>query len=192
MLVAVLLGSCGDDGPRKGGPLAPSTNEGITGSGIPVRPDQTFNDRHAVLVNKSDTDVVLETIRRVGVSGEILQGRTYVALGTAAHGPVTGAGRGFPPRNYDREDLQRPEGFRVPPSRTRSGRFGAVVMTFGRVRTGHSFGMRGYEVVYRVGKTVYRTELPQAVAVCASRNGRCRPTALLGRKMREASEARDR
>jgi hypothetical protein len=167
-------------------------NAGITGSGILITPRETFNDRSAVLVNRADDVAVLMSIRRLGTTGELRRGRIYVALGTSATGAVTGAGRGFPPRNYRREDLKAPAGFRVPPSSESSGRYGAVVMTFGRLQAGRSFGMRGYEVVYRVGRTEYRTEIPQAVAVCAAAGRRCSPEALLRRMLDAASAARVR
>ena len=117
-----------------------------------------------------------------------------MALGDSADrdGAVTGAGEGFPPRSYSREDLKDLRGFRVPPGRSKAGRYGAVIMTVGRLRAGETFGMRGYEVTYRVGTTKYRTVIPQAVAVCAAYKERCELTGLLNRMMAAAIDARGR
>jgi hypothetical protein len=193
VLVGLLTGVF-DRGGLDGGPLAPSAGEGITGSGIRLDPGEIFSDRSALLANPSDQDAVLISIRRLGVVGELHDGRIYMALGVNADvdGAVTGAGEGFPPRSYSREDLKDLRGFRVPPSRSPAGRYGAVIMTVGRLRSGETFGLRGYEVTYRVGSTKYRTVIPQAVAVCAAYKERCNPDGLLDRMMAAAIAARGR
>ncbi len=192
LLAVGLVGGVFDDAERDGGPLAPTRAEGITGSGLRLDPGDVFSDRSAVLVNKSDQVAVLTSIRRLGTVGRLLRGRTYIALGTSADpdGAVTGAGEGFPPLFYSRGDLKDPDGFRVPPSRSKAGRFGAVVMTVGEVRSGEMFGMRGYEVRYQVGAMHYRTEIHQAVAACAAPRERCDPDDLLDRMRAAAAAAR--
>src|ERR1044072_1398725 len=137
-------------------------------------PRQTFNDRSAVLVNTSDIVAVLTSVRRLGTTGELLGGRTYVALGTAASGPVTGAGGGLPPRDYQAAGSQGPRRLPSPAGDVRSRPL-----------------RRGYEVTYRVGETEYRTELPHAVAVCGPPSGRCNADALLRHVLADASAARD-
>jgi len=58
-------------------------------------------------------------------------------------------------------------------------------MTAGRLGAGETFGARGYEVTYRVGKTAYRTQLPQVVAVCAAHKERCDTGGILQRLLDE-------
>jgi len=94
-----------------GGPLAPSADEGITGSGIRLDPGEWFTDRTAVLVNKSARPAELLSIRHVGTVGKLRDGRIYVALGSSSSGAVTGAGEGFPPKYYSRADLHDPAAF---------------------------------------------------------------------------------
>ncbi len=193
VLVGLLTGVF-DRGALDEGPLAPPEEAGITGSGIRLDPGDVFVDRSALMHNRSDQDAVLISIRRLGVVGVLRDGRIYMALGVNADpdGAVTGAGEGFPPRSYSRADLKDLRGFRVPPSRSKAGRSGAVIMTFGSLRAGETFGMRGYEVTYRVGTTTYRTVIPQAVAVCAAYRERCELTGLLNRMMAAAAAARGR
>jgi len=167
--------------------LAPSAVGAITGSGIRLDPGEPFSERSALLVNTSRNVAVLTSIRQLGTVGELRDGRVYVALGTSSSGPVMGAGEGFPPKYYSLADLHDPKGFRVPPTRTRVGREGVVVMTTGRLAAGETFGMGGYEATYRVGKARYRTKLPHGVAVCAARNERYDPLPLLRRVVEVAA-----
>ena len=195
MLVLVgLLTGVFDRSGLAGGPLAPSAEEGIIGSGIRLDPGEVFNDHIALVSNPSDQDAVLISIRRLGVVGVVHDSRTYMALGTnaALDGAVTGAGEGFPPRSYSREHFKDPRGFHVPPSRSKAGHGGAVITTVGRLRSGETFGLRGYEVTYRVGTTKYRTVIPHAVGVCAAYKERCDPEPLMNRMMAAAIAARGR
>lgn len=193
VLVGVLAGVF-DRGGLDEGPLAPPAEAGIIGSGIRLDPGEVFNDHSAVMSNSSDQDAVLTSIRRLGVVGVLHDGRIYVALGIHADpdGAVSGGGEGFPPRYYSREHFKDPRGFHVPPSRSKAGRFGAVITTVGRLRSGETFGLRGYEVTYRVGTTRYRTVIPQAVGVCAAYKERCNPEGLMNRMMAAAIAARRR
>jgi len=164
------------------------------GSGIRLDPGEVFNDHGALMSNPSDQDAVVTSIRRLGVVGDLHDGRMYMALGVHADadGAVSGGGEGFPPRYYSREHFKDPRGFHIPPSRSKAGHFGAVITTVGRLRAGETFGLRGYEVTYRVGTTKYRTVIPQAVAVCAAYKERCDPTGLMNRMMDAAFAARGR
>ena len=190
----LMVGGFDDKDGLNGGPLAPSADEGITGSGVRLDPGDVFNDRGGLVINKSTQVAVLTSIRQLGAVGHLRHPRIYVALGTSVDpdGAVTGAGEGFPPRFYERKDLKDPHGFRIPPSRSKAGRYGAVIMTFGQVQAGETFGLRGYELTYRVGTTKYQTVVPHAVAACAARRERCDPGPLLDRMLAAASAARGR
>jgi hypothetical protein len=103
--------------------------------------------------------------------------------------PSVRAGEGAVSATYARRSLRGVAGFRIP-GRTAHRVSEAVIVTTGSLGSGESFGLWGYEIVYRAGRSVYRTDLHQILAVCAAPGERCDPSPLMDRLFAESWAAR--
>ena len=170
-------------GPPEGGPLAPSPEDGITGNGIHLAPGEPFHDQTGVLGNGSDRVAELISVRPLGAVGSA-DVELHVAAGAVPGRPLVAAGGGELSRAYARRALRPVEGFRIP------ARSAALITATGRLADGESYGVRGYEVSYRVDRSVFRTELPQVFAACAGPRKRCDVDPLMGELMDAARVVR--